>query len=201
MLVSAIVPVALLMALNLIFFTKSRYVFITLPSWIVLGAIGIREVLHQTKGHVRFLSLGLLLMLLADSAGSNLLYYQVNKGNRHDWKTAFSLIHERRQTDDEVVTSWPQWKGFYWDRDIVIWEDLEPEFVESSEKRFWFILDEETVWGNPKMKRWLESNAELIEVLYLRRENEYYLRIYLYDPVPRQKETAIEPKAYMAASP
>ena len=196
MAVSAIVPVVLLMALNMIFFTKSRYVFVTLPSWIALAAIGMWEVLQRTKGQVRFLTLGLLLMLLADSAGSNLLYYQVNKGNRHDWKSAFSIIHERRQLDDEVVTSWPQWKGFYWDRDIIIWEDLESESVVSSGKRFWFILDEETVWGNPKMKKWLDSNAELIDILYLRRENEYYLRIYLYDPAPKVQPTAIEQPDY-----
>jgi hypothetical protein len=197
MFVSAIVPVVLLMALNLIFFTKSRYVFFTLPSWIALGAFGIWEVLRRTKGQVRFLTLGLLLMLFADAGGSNLLYYQINQGNRHNWKGAFSLIYERTQSDDEVVTSWPQWKGFYWHRDIIIWEELEPETVINSGKRFWFILDEETVWGNPKMKKWLDSNAELVDVLYLRRENDYYLRIYLYDPTPKLQATVTEPAASM----
>jgi hypothetical protein len=34
-------------------------------------------------------------------------------------------------------------------------------------------------------KNWIEQNAELIDVLYLRRENEYYLKIYLFDPAPK----------------
>ena len=185
--VNAVVPVVLLLALNPFVFSKSRYVFITLPSWIALGAVGIREVFHEAKGQGKILALGLLLMLLADSVGSNLLYYQVNNGNRDDWKGAFSLIGERRQVGDELVTTWPQWEGFYWDQEITIWETLEPEFVVSSGKRFWFILDEEIVWGNVTMKRWLESNAELIEVLYLRRADNEYLRIYLYDPGPKTR--------------
>jgi hypothetical protein len=183
--INGVVPVVLLLALNPFIFTKSRYVFITLPSWIILGAIGTREVFCATRGQAKILALGLLLIFLADSAGSSLLYYQVNNGNRHDWKGAFSLIGERRQAGDEVVTSWPQWEGFYWDKEIIIWEDLDPESVVSSGKRFWFVLDEEIVWGNMTMKRWLESNAELIEVLYLRRPDNNYLRIYLYDPAPK----------------
>jgi 4-amino-4-deoxy-L-arabinose transferase-like glycosyltransferase len=185
--VNAVVPVVVLLALNPFMFTKSRYAFITLPSWIALGAAGIRELLRETKELGRILALGLLLMLLADSGGSNLLYYQINNGNRHDWKGAFSLIHEQREADDELATSWPEWEGFYWDKEIIVWEDLDPEFVVSSGKRFWFILNEEIVWGNATMKRWLETNAELIEVLYLRRPDNNYLRIHLYDPAAKTR--------------
>ena len=41
----------------------------------------------------------------------------------------------------------------------------------------------ETAWGNKEMKWWVEQNAQLIEVYYLRTPDDFYLRIYLYDPV------------------
>jgi mannosyltransferase len=186
MLISAVVPVILLILLNPFLFTLTRYVFITLPSWIILGAIGIREVFNETKGHGKILAIGLLFLFLTDFGGSNLLYYQVNNGNRLDWRGAFSIIYERSQVDDEVVTWWPQWKGFYGNNEIVLWEDLDPEFVANGGKRFWFVLDNETIWGNMEMKGWMERRAELISVIYLRREDDAHLKIYLYDPV---KET------------
>jgi mannosyltransferase len=183
LLVSAVLPVLLLIALNPFLFTLSRYVFITLSSWIILAAVGIWEVFSSTKGYGKIIAVGLLLLFVTDSAGANLVYYKVNNGNRLDWERAFSYVQERRQTDDEVVTSWPQWEGYYWDKKIVSWERLSPEAVETSSKRYWFILDNEIIWGNPRMKAWIEQDAELMDILSLRRENEYYLKIYLYDPV------------------
>lgn len=185
LLINAVVPVVLLLSLNLVVFTKTRYIFMTLPSWIILGAVGIVEVLNETKSQRKILALGLLFVLLTDFASSNLLYYQVNNGNRHNWKGAFSIVNQTRIEGDEVVTSWPQWEGFYWDKAIVKWESLSPEIVISSGNRYWFILDEEIIWGNMEMKSWIEKNAELKDVLYLRREDEYYLKIYLFDPAPK----------------
>lgn len=182
LLVSAVLPVLLLMALNPFLFTLSRYVFITLSSWIILAAVGIGEIFSSTKGYGKIIAVGLLLLFVTDSIGANLVYYKVNNGNRLDWKRAFSYVQERRQMGDEVVTSWPQWEGYYWDKKIVSWDRLNPETIETSSKRYWFILDNEIIWGNPKMKAWMEQNAELVDILSLRRENEYYLKIYLYDP-------------------
>ena len=185
LMINAVVPIIFLLVLNPFVFTKPRYIFMTLPSWIILGAVGIREIFNEVKSRGKILALGLLFILLADSASSNLLYYQVNNGNRNDWKGAFSIVNQNRIEGDEVVTSWPQWEGFYWDKAIVVWESLTPETVVSSGKRYWFILDEEIIWGNMEMKAWIEQNAELKDVLYLRREDEYYLKIYLYDPAPK----------------
>lgn len=193
LLVSAIVPVLMLMALNPFLFTLSRYVFITLSSWIILAAVGTREVFSSARGYGKIVALGLLLLFVANSAGAGLVYYKVNNGNRLDWKKAFSYVQERREIEDELVTWWPQWEGFYWDKKIVSWEGLTPEAVEKSGKRYWFIMDNENVWGNLEMKDWMEQSAELKEVLYLRRENNYYLRIYLYDPDKELSASSYQP--------
>lgn len=185
LLVSAVIPVLLLMALNPFLFTLSRYAFITLSSWIILAAVGIREVFLSTRGYGKIIAVGVLLLFVADAAGSSLVYYSVNNGNRLDWKKAFSSVQEQRKADDELVTWWPQWEGYYWDKRIVSWEGLTPESVENSGKRHWFILDNEIIWGNLEMKAWIEQNAELMDILSLRRENEYLLKIYLFDPARR----------------
>jgi mannosyltransferase len=182
LLVNGFVPIILLMALNPFLFTLSRYAFITLTSWIILAAVGVREVFSLTKGYGKIIATGLLLLFVADAAGTSLVYFRVNNGNRLDWEKAFTYVRERMQPDDELVTWWPQWEGFYWDKKIVSWEGVTPETVEKSGKRHWFILDNEIVWGNLEMKAWIEQNAELRDVLSLRRENEYFLKIYLFDP-------------------
>jgi hypothetical protein len=58
----------------------------------------------------------------------------------------------------------------------------------NSSNRFWFVVDSETVWANDKMNTWLNDNADLIEVKYLRTPEDLYLRTYLYDPEKQRNE-------------
>jgi mannosyltransferase len=181
--IAAVVPVVLLLLLNPFIFTKDRYIFIALPSWIILGAVGINEILAETKNPGKVLALGLLFVFLADAAGSNLLYYQVNNGNRRDWKGAFTTVKKMSNNGDEYVSFWPDFGPYYLGHRIIPWETIDSKSVIESGKRFWFVLDSETVWANSKMKSWVERNAELVEVMYLRTPDDFYLRIYLYDPL------------------
>lgn len=180
--INAIVPVVLLVLVNPFYFTKDRYIFMVLPFWLILAAVGIQEISVRMKGSGRMLAIGVLVLLLADAGGANLMYYRVNHGNRHDWKSAFALVQERSQPGDQYVTWWTEFGPYYLDQEIISWGDIDPEFVKNSGQRFWFILDEENIWGNRPMKRWLEQNGDLIDVIYLRRQNNVYLRVYLYDP-------------------
>jgi hypothetical protein len=119
---------------------------------------------------------------VADAAGGNLLYYRVNNGNRRDWAGAFALIKERGTERDRVVAYWPELGTYYLGQELIFWEDIDPEAVMQSGERFWFVIDSETEWGNKEMKWWVEQNAELIDVRYLRTPDDFSLRIYLYDP-------------------
>jgi hypothetical protein len=63
------------------------------------------------------------------------------------------------------------------------WRDIHPYQVLESGKRYWFLVDSETVWGNLEMREFVLNHTELIEVLYLRMpEDDFNLRLYLYDP-------------------
>jgi mannosyltransferase len=179
----AVAPVAFLLLLNPFIFTKDRYVFVTLPCWITIGAVVVREILAQTRDKARILAVGVLALLLADAAGSNLLYYHHNNGNRRDWKGAFALVKERSREGDQFVAYWPELGNYYLSQEVIAWKDIDPDAAMRSGERFWFITDSETVWANREMKSWVEEKAELIDVRYLRTPDDFSLRIYLYDPV------------------
>jgi mannosyltransferase len=179
---NALVPIALLVLISPFYFTRDRYVFMVLPFWLILAAVAVKEIYMQAAGRRTLLAVGVLALLLADAAGANLIYYQINHGNRHDWNSAFALIQERSQPDDQFVTWWTEFGPYYVDREIISWEDVDPEFVIDSGQRFWFVLDEETIWGNGHMKWWIERNGELIDIKYLRTPGDANLHIYLFDP-------------------
>src|SRR6266498_2165191 len=179
---NAAVPLVALVAANPIIFTKDRYVFITLFSWIILAAIGINELFTQVNGIHKWLAVGVLVLVLAHAGSENVLYYRVNNGNRADWRAAFHLIQAQSQPDDIVVTYWPEVGAFYLDREFIQYEEIDVPTILNGERQYWFVLDAETIWANPDVKALLEENARLIDVRYLRTPDDFYLKIYLFDP-------------------
>jgi hypothetical protein len=149
----------------------------------LLVAIGVRVLFAQLRGMQKWLAVGVLVLLLVDAGSDNLLYYRVNNGNRGDWKTAFHIIEERSQPNDIVVTYWPEFGPFYLDRPFIQYEDIDIPTLLASGKRYWFVLDAETIWANRNVKAFVEKNGRLVDVRYLRTPDDFFLRIYLFDPV------------------
>lgn len=182
MTVGAVVPLLLLVVLNLFIFTKDRYLFITLYSWIILAAVGLVDVATALKDNQRWLMLGVYLVFIAQAVNGLVLYYQVNEGDRLQWKSAFSTISERAEPGDAVVAFWPEFGSYYFQDEVLPYTDVKPDSILASGKRYWFVLDSETIWINAEVKTWLENNGELIEVWYLRRPENNFLRVYRFDP-------------------
>jgi mannosyltransferase len=183
LLISALLPVVLLVLLNPLLFTKDRYVFMTLPFWLLLAALAIHELWTHSPGLNKLLAAGVLVIFMAHAGSALLVYYQVNNGNRLFWREAYGLVLQDIQPEDEVVSFWPEFGPYYLDREILPWENISIEDIRQSGKRHWFVLDSETMWINPVVLQLLDEQAELIELLYLRiPENNNFLRIYLYNP-------------------
>jgi 4-amino-4-deoxy-L-arabinose transferase-like glycosyltransferase len=179
---NAVIPLVVLVASNPFVFTKDRYVFMTLFSWITLAAIGVNELFTRLNGIHRWLAVGVLVLVLADAGSENVLYYQVNNGNRADWRGAFHLVQTQSQPDDTVVTYWPEIGAFYLDREFVGYDDIDVPTILNGGRQYWFVLDAETIWANPEVKAFLEDQAQLIDVRYLRTLDDFSLRIYHFDP-------------------
>jgi 4-amino-4-deoxy-L-arabinose transferase-like glycosyltransferase len=184
MAITAVLPLVMLVVANPFIFTKDRYVFMTLLSWLVLGAIGIRELFKQVNGASKWIAVGVLVLLLADAGSDALLYYRTNHGNRLDWQAAFNIIENRSQPDDIVVTYWPQLGSYYLDREFIQYEEIDVPTLLNSGHRYWFVVDAETAYANKDVKKLLDTHAKLIDVLYLRTPDDAYLRIYRLDPDP-----------------
>jgi len=182
MTVNAVIPLAMLVVANPFIFTKDRYIFMVLFSWVVLAAVAIQELLSHLTEQYKWLAIGVLTLLLLNAGGDELLYFRINHGNRADWKMAFQTIQQQSQPDDVVVTYWPEFRPFYLDREFIQYEEIDVPTLLESGKRYWFVMDAETIWANAKVKAFIEKNARLIDVLYLRTPDDFYLRIYLFDP-------------------
>lgn len=180
--IGALLPFAMLLAVTPFMFTQERYVFATLPCWILLAAVAIKSTADSLGNRRPWLAVALLAILVADAAGGNMLYFRVNHGNRLDWRHAFALVNERAQADDAVVAFWPEFGPYYLHREITAWDDTPVETLMHSQKRIWFVVDSETVWGDLRKKEWIEQNAQLIDVLYLSTPEDNSIRVYLYDP-------------------
>ena len=68
------------------------------------------------------------------------------------------------------------------DREFIQYEEIDVQSLLESEKQYWFVIDAETIWANPEVKSFLEQNARLIDIRYLRTPDDFYLRIYFFDP-------------------
>jgi hypothetical protein len=176
----AVVPFIIIIVVNPFMFTKERYVFMTLPCWVILAAVGIRQLYAQTTRHGKVIAVGVLCMLMADMAGAHLLYYTVNHGGRYDWKSAFTQVETRKNVNDLVVSTRPEIGAFYYDGNVIEYVGLKPEEIARGNSQVWFIVDSEKIWNNRPMKKWLEENGELVDFQYLRIPEELNLRIYRY---------------------
>ncbi len=180
--IAAAVPVFLLLASSPFIFAKDRYVFVTLICWVMLAAGAATALLSQLEGSGRVLAVGVVFMLIADATWDNVQYYEINNGNRRDWKGAFALVQHRRESGDIVVTTRPELAAYYLGEDVPWMGDVQPNAVTRSGKRYWFVLDSESVWVTGQIYPWIRQHGELIDVRYLRLPEDISLWIYLYDP-------------------
>ena len=179
----AVVPIGLLLLANPFLYTDERYAFITLPSWIILGALAIKEIFSETGSQGKVLVIGVMVLLLADAAYGNLMYFHVNNGNRLDWRSAYEQIQERMEDGDLFVSYWPALGAYYMGQEVLSLREVKLDLVIGSGKRVWFVIDKFAAWSALKKSQWVTKNAELIDVMYLRRQSDSQLRIFLYDPL------------------
>ena len=178
----AVIPTGLLLIINSFMYTDERYVFITLPSWIILGALATKEIFSETRNQSRVLATGVLVLLLASAAYGNLLYFLETNGNRLDWRRGFEFIQEKSLDGDLFVSYWPDLGSYYLGKDVLSLKDVNPELMSADGHRIWFVIDNFAVWSVSKTSLWVERHCELMmfDEMFVNRTE--LLRIYLCEP-------------------
>jgi hypothetical protein len=180
----ACVPLILVILATPFMFTEERYAFVTLPCWIILGAVGVNEFLKRARNYELFLAIGILAILLGEAAVGDMMYFRVNNGNRRDWKGAYDLVEERSREEDLIVSTYSELGDYYLDREIISWRETNIDAILNQDERVWFVLIPEMAyaWNSLDFLTWVSDNSELVDIKYLRRPDKTELYIYLYDP-------------------
>ncbi len=184
--VAAGIPIILLVAASKFIFTVDRYALITLPAWIILAATAIYRLYLWLPKQDKLLAGAVTLILIADALGGHLMYYQINRGNRLDWRNGFTYVEQRMAEGEIIVTTRPEIGAFYLGEEAMSLKDFDPVMAVNQNQRIWFVIDSESVWfASNQTKRWVEKESDLLELWYLRVRETRNLRIYLYDPAAK----------------
>jgi hypothetical protein len=82
-----------------------------------------------------------------------------------------------------VTTRQPVGAFYLNDDEVVDMVDFSPEDLSSTRNTIWFVTDSEGIWSAPPSTRqWLEENADLLFVRYLRMREQIDLKVYRYGP-------------------
>ena len=183
--INAILPLVVLVVFSPFVQSFSRYVFLTLPAWTVLASVAVVELFHFVQREGFLLALVGLVILVVDPLSQDVLYYQYQNGNRPDWSGAFQVVEEGLQPGDVVFTTRVVIGEYYLGQnEPVLWtQGLDPQKVEESGQRSWFVIDNRTGFVSSKLEKWLLTvpRLEAVKDVYIPGKT-MMMRVYLYDP-------------------
>jgi mannosyltransferase len=178
----ALVPVLLLVLMAPFTQAFSRYVFMTLPFWAILGAVAVKEVFSQIHKSGRIVAVSLLLILFAEPISQNVLYYEFQHGNREDFKSAFAYVEQDLQPEDLVVTTRPPLAVHYLGVDPIDSNQIDMDGIAAGSQRAWFVMDSRTFISD-RLQQWLNEKTELKAVYDVYQPGKLVaMRVYLFDP-------------------
>jgi mannosyltransferase len=179
---NALVPVILLTITASFTQSFSRYAFMAMPFWAVLGAVAAKELFAQSQKHVKVLALGVVLVLFADAASQNVLYYGFQNGNRENFKDAFAMVQERGLPTDHVVSTRPEIAAHYLGVQAIDSNRIDLDGIEAAGERTWFVLDSRTHISD-RLQSWVDEKAKLKGVFDVHMPGkEMLMRVYLFAP-------------------
>jgi mannosyltransferase len=181
----AIVPIILFVGVSPWVFVVERYALITLPFWLVLTAVAIERLFTWLPRQGVWLGAAVLSLLLAQAAGDHLAYFGLNNGNRLDWRGAYQYVTDHKAPEDLVASDRPEIALYYLEENetVVDLSRITVDELAALEQTVWFVVDSHGIWAIPPAnKEWLEDNAELLFVWYLRVREQIDLKAYRYEP-------------------
>jgi mannosyltransferase len=181
--IAALLPVILLTIINPFVFTVERYALVAYPFWLMMSAFGIQKVFSLVNQKQIVLVFGIIFIFLLDASINNLMYYQINHGNRLNWRDSVGFVRENVQDSDVVISSRAELASYYFEDDVLDYSKMRPADFENINSRKWFIIDYPGVWhGNASSKEWMETHTHLVKFSFLRVPEEMSILIYRSTP-------------------
>jgi hypothetical protein len=183
LLLGAIIPPILLFMISPFALTNSRHVFVILPNWVILGALGVKEVYANIRGHARIFAVGLFLLLVIFSVSQDYLYFAYQNGNRPDWKGSYELVMKQKSAEDIVVSTRPG-VGTYYLGERVLWnQNFDIVRINDFNGKVWFVLDYSISYIPPELQEFLDNKTRLVDVrdTFLPGKS-MQVRVYVYEP-------------------
>ncbi len=180
LLLGGLVPLVTILILSTFVYSLDRYIFVSLSSWLILGAMGIKEVFQRFEKSGVVLALGIAILFLITPLSQDMLYYKYQHGNRSDWKGAYAFISQNKHDGDLFYASQPELGEYYMGEDVMFMRAANPDMIEQSRRRVWFI---DNGWINPNTQTWIRENSDLVGVydVYTPLET-LTMRVYFYGP-------------------
>ncbi len=180
---SAIIPLVMVMGLSLLQYAANRYMFMTLPSYLILAGVAVWELFRRSDQVGRLIATGVLTLLVVTSLSEDVLYYRFQNGNRDDWRGALQVVKSRMQPGDLVVSSAPNVASYYLGAPVMSLENFDLEALDQSEEPIWFVEDMNAAGRYPAANQWMTKNAELVANLDVHvRARNFLMRVRYYDP-------------------
>jgi uncharacterized membrane protein len=177
----AVLPLAVIMSLSFFHYTATRYIFISLPAWLILASLAVSELNAQGWQYRKLLSVGAVVLSLAFLLSEDLSYYQFQNGNRENGRGAYRFIREHLQPGDLVVAPATDVGDYYLGSQTYPMRRMEPARFEHY-RRVWFVEDMEVNEMYPQQLDWIKANATQVanfDVQALVRL--FKMRVYLYE--------------------
>jgi mannosyltransferase len=184
LLLNAMLPILGLAIISTFMYTANRYIFITLTSWLILAAVGVKELLTNSGGYAKLFGLGVLGILIFSPLSEDMLYFRYQNGNRDDWKAAFNFIERHKQPNDLVVSSNPAIGDYYLGDKTIGMAKFNPDSIGHMEDRIWFVEDFNAEEKWPQLHDWIIKNTSLLGVFDVSLQARVFtMRVYLYEPL------------------
>jgi mannosyltransferase len=181
------IPLLTIMVFSLFQYSANRYVFISLPAFVILASVAVKDLLVNTQNKTRFLGIGVLMILVLTALSEDVLYYRYQNGNREDWRAAIKFVRQNKKDGDLVVVADPRVGDYYLPNETTGMWSLDPSRLERQDGDVWIVEDKSVDGLYPNLLRWIQSNTQLVAVYDVNvRARNFKLRVYLYQPGKEQ---------------
>lgn len=177
----ALLPLLAIMGLALFQYTAIRYVFISLPAWLILASLAADRLYAQASREISLLAWGVVALLVFAPLSEAYLYFYYQNGNREDGRAAYTFIRERMQPGDLVVAADTDVGDYYLSRKTFPMSQFDQAPFEHFQ-RVWFVEDLDAGELYPDAIQWVRENAMMVTNFDVRASVRLFtMRVYLYE--------------------